>query len=64
MTGMPNDRVSLLALPYGGEPLVPEGFHCPEASTNHFLLLFPESPAPEPRFVAGAKIGLIAINTY
>ncbi len=41
---MPNGRVSLLAVPDGGEPLVPEGFHCPEASTNHYLLLFPNLP--------------------
>jgi hypothetical protein len=32
-------RVSLLTLPDRGEPLVPEGFHRSEASTNHFLLL-------------------------
>ena len=36
---MPDGRVSLLTVPDCREPLVPEGFHCSEASTNHFLLL-------------------------
>jgi hypothetical protein len=39
--GRGNGRVPLLALPDFGEPLVPEGFHGSEASTNHFPLLFP-----------------------
>jgi hypothetical protein len=39
--GRGNGRVPLLALPDFGEALVSKGFHCSEASTNHFLLLFP-----------------------